>query len=212
MSRDIHQVTDIQRGSDMRRLIAALAAQSGGLLNYNRLSADLGIPLTTVRSYVALLEVVYLIRLVPAWSAGATARAISTPKLVFTDSGLAAHLLTGITNDATTGGIIETFVLGELSRQLTWSQTMARLHHYRDRDGYEADAILEDNAGRIVGIEVKAAETVRTDDFRTLRILEKKLGDRFHAGYVLYCGDQQLPFGDKLTSLPISGLWTTQPT
>jgi len=211
MSRDVHQVADIQRGADLRRLITALAAQSGGLLNYNRLSTDLGIPVTTVRSYIALLEVVYLIRLVPAWSANATTRAISTPKLVFTDSGIASHLLTGITNDATTGGIVETFVLGELSRQLTWSQTMARLHHYRDRDGYEVDAILEDNAGRIIGIEVKAAETVRTDDFRALRILEKRLGDRFHAGYVLYCGDQQLPFGDKLACLPISGLWTTPP-
>ncbi len=119
MSRDIHQVADIQRSSDMRRLIAALAAQSGGLLNYNRLATDLGIALTTVRNYVALLEVVYLIRLAPAWSTNATARAISTPKLIFTDSGLAAHLLTGVTNDAVTGGLIETFVMGELSRQLT---------------------------------------------------------------------------------------------
>ncbi|MGW4841146.1 ATP-binding protein [Nocardia brasiliensis] len=209
MSRDIHQVADIQRSSDMRRLIAMLAAQSGGLLNYARLSSDLGIPATTVREYVGLLEVIYLIRLVPAWSSNATARAVATPKLVFNDSGLAAYLLTGVTNDAVIGGLIETFVLGELTRQLTWSQTMARLHHYRDRDGYEVDAILEDNAGRVVAIEVKAAETVRTDDFRALRILQRRLGDRFHAGFVLYCGNQQLPFGDGLSCLPISALWTT---
>lgn len=211
ISRDVHQVADIQRSSDMRRLITALAAQSGGLLNYSRLSSDLGIPLTTVRDYVGLLEVIYLIRLVPAWSANATTRAISTPKLVFTDSGLAAHLLAGITNDITTGGLIETFVLGELTRQLSWSRTMAHLHHYRDRDGYEVDAILEDSAGRIIGIEIKASETVRTDDFRALRILQRRLGDRFHAGLVLYCGDQQLPFGDRQYCLPISALWTTPP-
>ncbi|WP_228566668.1 ATP-binding protein [Nocardia sp. SYP-A9097] len=209
MSRDVHQIADIQRLSDMRRLIAALAAQSGGLLNYSRLASDLGIPASTVRTYIGLLEVVYLVHSIPAWSANATARAIATPKLVFTDSGLAAHLLTGITNDAANGGMIETFVLGELTLQPTWSQTMARLHHYRDRDGYEVDAILEDNAGRIIGIEVKASETVRTDDFRSLRILQTRLGDRFHAGYVLYCGDQQLPFGDRLSCLPISSLWTT---
>ncbi|WP_280305760.1 ATP-binding protein [Nocardia neocaledoniensis] len=209
MTRDVHQVADIRRGSDMRRLIAALAAQTGGLLNYSRLSADLGIPVTTVRDYVDILELIYLIRLVPAWSANATTRAISTPKLTFTDSGLAAHLLTGITNDATTGAIVETFVLGELTRQLTWSTTMARLHHYRDRDGYEVDAVLEDNAGRVVAIEVKAAETVRTDDFRGLRSLQRRLGDRFHAGLVAYCGDQQLPFGDGLSAIPISALWTT---
>jgi len=193
----------------MRRLIALLAGQSGGLLNYNRLSSDLNLPASTVRNYVSLLEVVYLIRLIPAWSANATTRAIATPKLIFQDSGLASHLTTGITNDAKVGGLVETFVLGELARQLTWSQVRARLHHYRDRDGHEVDAVLEDTAGRVVAIEVKAAETVRTDDFRSLRVLQNRLGDRFHAGFVLYCGNQQLPFGNGLSCLPISALWTT---
>ncbi|MFR9750920.1 ATP-binding protein [Nocardia sp. 004] len=207
MSRDVHQVADIRRSSDMRRLIATLAAQSGGLLNYRRVSSDLGVPVTTVREYIGLLEVIYLIRLIPAWSSNATSRAIATPKLIVNDSGIAAHLLTGVTTHTTIGSLIETFVLSELARQLTWSQTMARLYHYRDRDGREVDAILEDNAGRIVAIEVKAAETVRTDDFRTLRILQDRLGDRFRAGFVLYCGDQQLPFGEGLSCLPISALW-----
>src|SRR5262249_3108341 len=35
-------------------------------------------------SYLGLLELVYLIRLVPAWSANATTRAVATSKLVFT--------------------------------------------------------------------------------------------------------------------------------
>nr|WP_217998076.1 ATP-binding protein [Nocardia paucivorans] len=209
MSRDVRQVADIQRVSDMRRLVAALAAQSGGLLNYSRPASDLGMPAATVREYVGLLELVYLIRPIPAWSANATTRATATPKLVFTDSGLAAHLLNGVANDTTVGGIIETFVLGELTRQSSWSHTMARLHHYRDRDGYEVDAVLEDTIGRIVAIEVKAAETVRAADFRGLRLLQRRLGERFHAGFVLYCGDQQLPFGEGLSCLPISALWTT---
>lgn len=211
MSRDVHQVADIRRGSDIRRLVGALAAQSGGLLNYSRLSSDLALPASTVRDYVELLELIYLIRLIPAWSANATARAVATPKLVFNDVGLAGFLVSGVTNDATTGGLVETFVIGELARQITWSRTMPRLHHYRDRDGYEVDAVLEDNAGRVVAIEVKAAETVRTDDFRSLRVLQRRLGDRFRAGFVVYCGDQQLPFGENLACLPISALWTTSP-
>ncbi|MQY21650.1 ATP-binding protein [Nocardia macrotermitis] len=209
MTRDVHQAADIQRGADMRRLIVTLAAQTSGLLNYSRLASALSIPVTTVRDYVRLLELIYLIRLVPAWSANATTRAVATPKLVFTDSGLAAQLLAGITNDTTTGGLMETFVIGELTRQLTWSLSLAQLHHYRDRDGYEVDALLENNAGQVVAIEVKAAETVRAEDFRGLRYLERRLGDRFHAGFVMYCGDQQLPFGEKFSAVPISALWTT---
>lgn len=107
MSRDVRQVADIQRVSDMRRLVSSLAAQSGGLLNYSRPASELGIPASTVREYVGLLELVYLIRLIPVWSANATTRTVATPKSVFTDSGLDAHLLTGVTNDAATDGITE---------------------------------------------------------------------------------------------------------
>jgi hypothetical protein len=69
--------------------------------------------------------------------------------------------------------------------------------------------VLEDNAGQVVGVEVKAAETIRTDDFRGLRLLQRRLGDRFRAGFVLYCGDDSLSFGNDMVALPISALWTT---
>jgi uncharacterized protein len=131
---------------------------------------------------------------VPAWSSNLTIRAIATPKVIFVDTGVASHLTTGTVGDAPVGGLLENFVLGEIARQLTWSDTFARLYHYhyhyhyRDRDQYEVDAVLEDNAGRVIGVEVKAAETVRADDFRGLRLLQRRLGSHFHAGFVLYCG------------------------
>ena len=212
MSRDVHQVADIQRTGEMRRLLSLLAGQASGLLNTSRLASALGLSAPTVRSYLAILETVFVVRLVPAYSTNVTQRAIGTPKVTFVDSGLAAHLTSGITADAVVGGLLENFVLGELGRQLTWSETDARLFHYRDRDDNEVDAILEDTTGRIIGIEVKAAETVRVDDFRALRILRDRLGERFAAGYILYCGPQRLSFGDRLVCLPISDLWTTPPS
>jgi uncharacterized protein len=209
LSRDVKQVADIEKAGDMRRLVALLAAQTGGLLSVNRLAGELSISAPTVRSYIDILETVYLVRVIPAWSANVTSRAVATPKVIFVDSGLVHHLA-GVTTDASLGGQLENFVLGELARQLTWSRTPARLFHYRDRDQYEVDAVLEDNAGRIVGIEVKAAETVRADDFRGLKRLQRRLGPRFHAGFVLYCGAESLSFGDGLTCLPISALWTSE--
>ncbi len=209
ISRDVHQVADIQRTGEIRRLISLLAGQTSGLLNISRLASELGISTSTVRAYLAILETVFVIRIIPAYSANATKRTVGTPKITFVDSGLAAHLTAGITTDGMVGGLMENFVLGELGRQLTWSETDARLFHYRDRDQNEVDAILEDSSGQIIAIEVKAAETVRLDDFRALRILRDRLGDRFTAGFVLYCGPQQLSFGDRLACLPISALWTT---
>src|SRR3569833_1700328 len=209
LSRDVKQVADIEKAGDMRRLVALLAAQTGGLLNVNRLAGELSITAPTVRSYIEILQTVYLIRLVPAWSANVTARAIAPPKVIFVDPGLAGHLTAGSVTDASLGGRLENFVLGELARQLTWSRTPAHLYHYRDRDQYEVDGVLEDNAGQIVGVEVKAAETVRADDFRGLKRLQRRLGPRFRAGFVLYCGAESRSFGDGLTCLPISALWTT---
>jgi predicted AAA+ superfamily ATPase len=209
LSRDVKQVADIEKLDDMRRLVSLLAAQAGGLLNISRIGSELSLSAPTVRSYIQILETIYLVRMVPAWSTNLTTRAVAKPKIIFVDSGLAAHLASGATGDARLGGLTENFVLGELARQLTWSQTTIRLYHYRDRDQYEVDGVLEDNAGQIVGIEVKAAETVRAEDFRSLKLLQRRLGTRFRAGFVLYCGPETYSFGDGLACLPISALWTT---
>ncbi|WP_433512576.1 ATP-binding protein [Nonomuraea sp. CA-143628] len=210
IARDVKQVAEIERASDMRRLVALLAAQTGGLLNMSRLASELGLSSPTVRSYVEILETIFVVRLVPGWSSNATTRAVATPKVIFVDSGMAGYLTSGSVADATHGGLLENFVLSEMTKQLTWADISARLYHYRDRDQYEVDGVLENNAGEIVAIEVKAAETVRGDDFRGLRHLKRRLGDRMLAGFVLYCGPESLSFGDGLSCLPVSALWTTR--
>lgn len=210
MARDVQQVAEISKSADMRRLLSLLAAQTCGLLNMRRLAGELGVSAPTVRSYIEILETVYLIRLVPAWSTNLTTRAVATPKVMFVDSGLAGHLSGDGARPETVGPLLENFVLGELARQLTWSEAGARLHHYRDRDQYEVDAILENNSGDVIAVEVKAAETVRGDDFRGLRHVQRRLGEKFRAGFVLYCGTESLSFGDRLAALPMSALWTTE--
>ncbi len=98
---------------------------------------------------------------------------------------------------------------------LSWLDQRAQVPHgliqadYRTlRARVEVDMVLEHAAGTIIGIEVKAAEAVRREDFRGLRHLASRLGDRFRAGIVLYAGQQQLSFGDRLTALPMAALWT----
>jgi len=215
VDRDVSQLADIQRRDVLHQLLKVVAGRAAQLLKNERLASDAGLPATTLERYLALFEEVFLIKRIPAWSASTTERAVRMRKLLFVDSGLCAHLL-GRTvkrlrrDDAALGPLLENFVLGELARQLGWAATRATLHHYRTRDGVEVDAVLEAADGRIVGIEVKAAETVRTEDFTGLRHLQARVPERFHYGVVLYTGSRTLPFRDRLLAIPIDALWHTE--
>ena len=98
-------------------------------------------------------------------------------------------------------------MLSEIARQLTWSNELADLYHYRDHNKVEVDAVLENRRRQVIGIEVKAASTVRTDDFSGLRRLAERLGEDFIVGIVLYTGTATLPFGPKFRAIPVSAIW-----
>ncbi|WP_322763319.1 ATP-binding protein, partial [Frankia sp. Cr2] len=74
-------------------------------------------------------------------------------------------------------------------------------------EGYVSDLLSRD-VRQVADIE-KFAETVRAEDFRGLKLLQRRLGVRFHAGFVFYCGAESLSFGTGLACLPISALWAT---
>ena len=79
--------------------------------------------------------------------------------------------------------------------------------HYRDKDQVEVDFVIENEAGDVVGIEVKAAATVVASDFRGLERLRNATDDVFALGVVLFDGDQIVPFGRRLFAAPFSSLW-----
>jgi uncharacterized protein len=212
VTRDVSQLSEIERPAQMRSLLRMLAARSGQLLVGNALGRDAGISAATTHRYLSLLEEVFLIKRIPAWSRNLSHRATATPKVAFVDSGIAANLLGAdprslIRPGGQFGPLLEGFVLMELSRQLTWSRERAELYHYRTKDGVEVDAVLENRRGEVIALEVKAASTIRAEDFRGLRHLADRLEDDFVAGFVLYTGDATLPFGPRLRAVPVSALW-----
>ena len=197
----------------MPTLLSLLAARSSGLLNVSELSRSAGIKLTTLNRYLSLLETVFLIRRLPAWSPNVGKRLVKSPKLHFVDTGLAAHLLgldeRGLmASPRALGALLETFVVNELEKDLGWAGTQARLHHFRSADRREVDVVIEDRSGRVVGVEVRASATPTQSDFDGLRALQSLIGMRFVRGVVLHLGDARLPFGDRLEAAPLSSLWT----
>ncbi len=209
--RTVRDVAEISGLPDLRRLLAALAYRSGSLVNVADLSRTLGVPQTTLKRYLALLEIAFLVQRLPAWSANLTTRLVKTPKIYVTDSGLLAHLLATdpqrMSREPTQfGQILESFVITEIDRQAAWSEVPVRLLHYRTHVGREVDLVLEDDQGRIVGVEVKATASPAASDFNGLRALAEAAGQRFHRGLLL-CLGAAVPFGPRLQTLPVSALW-----
>ena len=175
---------------------------------------DSGLAEETLRGYLALLETIYVHQLLPAWASGFTARAKRHPKIHLVDTGLTADLL-GVTVESLSaptsplaGPMLETFVVNEVRRQQAWANERVELFHFRDRERREVDLVLEAGDGRIVGIEIKAARDVDEGDFRWLAYLRDRHADRFVNGVVIHLGERPLPFGDRLTAVPLSAIWS----
>jgi Predicted ATPase (AAA+ superfamily) len=216
IERDVLELSSIERRGELLKLLALLAGRAGHVLVPSTVAGQSGIPRTTLVRYLELLASVFLIKTVPAWASNLTQRAVGTPKLAFVDTGVACHLIGQDANrlgdpGGAAGPMMENFVLMELARQLTWSTERGTLYHYRTKDGVEVNAVIETPDGRIIAVEVKAGATVRTEDLTGLRSLASVLGERFVAGYVLYTGQQTLPFGEKIRAVPLDALWRLSP-
>lgn len=211
VERDIPDIADIKRGAQLPQFLEALALLNGQLVNLTDLGTRIGVDRKTADRYLSLLEQLFIVERLPAWSRSGLQRLVKTPKLHFVDSGLAAALrgitAASISPDRTQfGPLLETSVLSELRKQAGWYDGPLRFTHYRDKDGVEVDVVMESERGQLVGIEIKASATVSAADFIGLNRL-RRAAKEFVCGYVLYDGTQTLAFGDGLHAVPISALW-----
>ncbi len=205
-------IADLHKEHEMRRLLALLATRSGNLLRYANVADSLDLDGKTVKTYIELLEAIFLVRRIPAWRPGFLQRVVHAPKVYITDTGLLAHLLGAdehriAQDDRVTGIAFETFAAMEVLKLASWSQVGPRVHHFRDQRAAEVDLVLEDRAGRVVAIEVKATVSLSAADTRSLVKLRDALGEDFLAGVILHAGEQTLPLGERLWAIPVSGLW-----
>lgn len=211
VQRDIRELARISNLGAVPKILQLAAAQSAQLLNMSEIASPFQITRQTVKSYFSLLQNIFLIDVLPAWHSNRARRLVKTPKVHLTDTGLASALL-GVNrrqleaDRGMLGHLLESFVYNELRRQASWSGSDVRFHHFRDKDKYEVDIVIEQRGGGIAGIEVKAGATLGGGDFKGLRRLRSMAGDRFIAGVVLYDGDMILPFGEGLFAVPVSAL------
>ncbi|MDR3442789.1 MAG: ATP-binding protein [Legionella sp.] len=199
--------------SKLGSLIPYLAGLSGNLLKYANISNDLGEDDKVIKAYIEVLELMFIIKRVPAYLKNKAKRqAITMPKLQTIDTGLACSLL-GIKNEdqlinsSHFGGLLENLIYMELLKQNSWSEENVELLHFRDKYQNEVDIVLERNNHQIIGVEIKSSATVNIHDFKGLIKLAEFNSSKFDYGVLFYSGKEVLPFsqnGIKLYALPIS--------
>ena len=211
---DAAMVAHLQRVDLLPRLVHLFATHSASIVSKATIAREVGLPETTLPAYLDLLETLYLIHRIPAWSNSLSGRVTKAPKYFLADSGLAASLLNVsassldiVVNPDLAGPLIETFVMSELREQCAHSDVTPQFFHWRDRTGAEVDIVLEAGDGKVIALEIKASSTVGKSDFKWLSVLRDKLGDRFVGGFVLYTGTEVIPWGDRLRAMPISSIW-----
>jgi len=212
IQRDVRDVSGIAKLDQLPRFLRALAQTAGQMCNYTQLGAQVGLDSKTAAKYIGVLEQMYLLRRVDVWARNRLNRVVKTAKLQFIDSGLLAALLElsaqEVQQDRTRfGHVLESFVYSELLKATTTAEGEYSLMYYRDADKVEVDVVIENAAGQLVGVEVKASATVKPSDLRGLKKLASLAGDQFKMGILLYDGDETLPLGDHIWAAPMATLW-----
>jgi predicted AAA+ superfamily ATPase len=173
LERDVRQILQIQDLATFQRFIQLCAGRIGQLLNLSSLASDAGISRITAESWLSVLQASHLVFLVRPWFSNTSKRFIKTPKLYFSDHGLASWLLGirhagHVTAHPQRGALFENWVMTELLKAQTNAGHKPSLYFLRDKQGHEIDAIIETAPDIFQAIEVKSGETIASDSFTGL--------------------------------------------
>jgi uncharacterized protein len=218
IDRDVLDISRVRQREMLPRLLRQLAARSGQVLNMAAISGAVGLEKSTAENYIKLLEAVFLIYRLPAWGTTLGSRVTKHPKVHLVDSGVMAWLL-NLTSQkigqaapaALTeyGHLLETFAVGEILKQASWSDAPVIAGHFRTEAGDEVDLVLERDDGQVIAVEIKAGSRISGEDFRGLRQLKERLGPRLEEAIILHTGEHAYTHDDWITILPLDRLWAS---
>ncbi len=183
----------------LRRLCSMLAHQQGATLNLSKMAGSLGIDGKTARHYLDLLEGLYLVRSIPAWSRNAGKRLVKAPKVYWRDSGL-LHALAGfqdlerVLGHPLCGHSWEGYCIEQIVTRLPKGATS---NHYRTQAGAEIDLVLENPSGETVALEIKRTLSPKltpgfVESMKTLQATK---------GYYLIPQGETFPLSESVTAI-----------
>lgn len=208
LERDLQDLSSISSLPDFRRLMKLASIRVGHVLNQSELARDAALSVPTAHRYLNLLETSYQVVRLAAYATSRTKRLVKSPKLYWTDTGLAAHLagLPASTDEDVPGALLENLVLMQI---LAWRETAVprpEIHYWRTQAGAEVDFVIE-SGRRLLPIEVKAARRARPSDAKGLEAFLHDNPKRAPFGILLYGGREVLVLTEKVVAVPLDCVW-----
>lgn len=218
--------SDMQRVADLRvtplatdRLIAALARFTGADVAVATLRRDLdavspGISLPTVNKLLDSLQRIFVVEATPAWAPRlrSKARLRVAPKYHLADPGLAIAALgatrAALLGDPETAGLLfESAVVHDLAVMV--EAMGGAVHHYRDSNGNEIDAVLTLPDGRWAAVEVKlgmaGVERGVASLSKALQSIDHEAGPPAFTAVITGTG-ATAPLGERMLTFPLHQL------
>lgn len=194
VERDIRQLINLRNIQPFELFMKLLAGRIGQLVNLHSLSGEVGVSSTTLKEWLSVLEASFIVFRLPPYYENFGKRFIKTPKLYFTEVGLAAYLLEirkpdQVARDPLMGSLFENMVVIEALKHRYNAGRDADLYFFRDQSGMEVDLIQSDHR-ELTPIEIKAARTFDPSFIKALRSFER-LDDRIKPGALIYSGQQE---------------------
>lgn len=191
VERDVRQLANLRHLSRFETFVRLLAGRVGQLLNVHALAGDAGVSVPTAKEWLSVMEASYVIRILRPFHRNWGKRFVKSPKVYFTEPGLAAWLLgirsaDQIATHPLMGNLFENMVVMELVKDRLNRGEEPDLYFLRTASGLEADVVAE-HAGRLDFFEIKACSTYHADMAAGLEKLASFIPE---AGTrtVVYCG------------------------
>lgn len=198
LEKDLRQLQNISNLYQFQKFLKICAGRCGQVLNLTNMANDVGVTEVTVRKWLHLLELSYIIFLLPPYHNNFNKRIIKTPKLYFHDTGLLCYLLGITVSDQinmhfANGQIFENFIISDVNKSLVAKNLTSSLYFWRDNHGYEID-LLYDKEGKLIPIEIKSGSTISQDYFKNINYFNKRA--QCDNNFVLYTGESMQQRGN----------------
>lgn len=192
VERDLRQLIHIKDLLQFERFIRIAAGRIGQILNLEEIGNEVGVSSHTVKAWISILEASFIIFRLQPYFQNFGKRIIKSPKLFFTDVGLACYLLgieniTQLSRDPLRGHLVENLVVTELVKARFNQGLKHKLYYYRDVQKNEIDIIFEQNH-ILIPIEVKSSKTYHSEFLKNVQFFQSLVGSRAPNGYVVYAG------------------------